>query len=145
MLPRLMLIFSVISFSSFVSAATIKVESKNGLNSTANRFIEALSKADVPVYKQKVIKKVLPGGFSQTGKEVVFSNPFFGWSLGECHRGERKDKPMTARIWKGTSGQVWLEYDTPEASVNSFGVIECGNEMDKVQRALDAFVDAAVE
>ena len=138
--------FSVSSFSTTAAlAATIKVESKNGLKITANRFVDALTKAGVPVREQKMIKKSLPGGFSQSGKEIVFSNPFYGWSLGECHRGLRKDVPMTAKIWKGTAGQVWLEYDAPEAGMNSFGVIECGNETDKVRRALDAFVDAAVE
>lgn len=138
--------FSVFSFiSTSVIAATIKVESKNDLKLTTSRFVDALSRAGVPVRGQKTIKKNLPGGFSQSGEEVVFSNPFYGWSLGECHRGLRKDTPMTAKIWKNASGKVWLEYEAPEASVNAFGVIECGNETDKVRSALGAFVDAAVE
>jgi len=145
MLSRVIIVLSVLSISSFASAAIVKVESKNDLKVTANRFASALTKAEVPIHEQKMIKQSLPGGFSRTGKEIVFSNPFFGWNLGECHRGLRKDKPMKARIWKGTTGQVWLEYDAPEAKVNAFGVIECGNETDKVQRALDAFVNAAVD
>ncbi|MDH5258201.1 MAG: hypothetical protein OEX07_09330 [Gammaproteobacteria bacterium] len=135
--------FAFLSSSAF--AATVKVESKNDLKETANRFVNALSKAEVPVREQKMIKQALPGGFSRTGKEIVFSNPFFGWNLGECHRGLRKDTPMKAHIWQGASGKVWLEYDAPEASINSFGVIECGNETDKVRRALDSFVEAAVD
>ena len=138
--------FSVSLFSTTaVFAATIKVESKNNLKVTASRFINALNKAGVPVRDQKMVKKALPGGFSQSGKEIIFSNPFYGWNLGECHRGLRKDKPMTAIVWKGTAGQVWLEYDAPDAGMNSFGVIECGNETDKVRGALGAFVDAAVD
>ena len=145
MLSRVVVVLVIFSVSSFASAAIVKVESKNDLKVTASRFVAALAKAEVPVREQKVIQQALPGGFSRTGKEIVFSNPFFGWNLGECHRGLRKDKPMKARIWKGATGQVWLEYEAPEATVNSFGVIECGNETDKVTRALDAFVDAAVE
>jgi len=141
------LVFSgIFSFASITSvAATIQVESKNDLNLTASRFVEALSKAGVPVRGQKSIKKILPGGFAQSGKAIIFSNPFYGWNLGECHRGLRKDTPMTAKIWQNASGKVWLEYDAPEASVNAFGVIECGNETDKVRDALAAFVEAAVE
>ncbi len=145
MLSRVILILAVTCFSTFVSAATLKVDSKNDLKETTNRFIAALVKAEIPVRSQKKVKKALPGGFSQAGEEIVFSNPFFGWNLGECHRGLRKDKPMTATIWKGTTGQVWLEYDQPDAITNSFGVIECGNETDKVQSALHAFVDTATE
>lgn len=145
MLSRVIITIAILGVSQFASAATIKVESKNDLKETANRFVAALSKAEIPVRMEKEIKKALPGGFSQTGKEIVFSNPFFGWNLGECHRGLRKDIPMKADIWQSASGQVWLEYDAPEASINSFGVIECGNETDKVKRALGAFVDAAVE
>ena len=145
----ILVLFGIFSFISLVSttvlAATVKVESKNNLKVTVDRFVEALTKADVPVRDEQMVKKSLPGGFSQSGKKIVFSNPFFGWNLGECHRGLRKDEPMTATIWKGASGQVWLEYDAPEASVNSFGVIECGNETDKVRRALDAFADAAID
>ncbi|MDH3326343.1 MAG: hypothetical protein OEM38_06470 [Gammaproteobacteria bacterium] len=145
MLSRVVVILAVFSVSQFASAVTIKVESKNSLSETTSRFVAALSKAEIPVRVQKDIKQALPGGFSKTGKEIVFSNPFFGWNLGECHRGLRKDMPMKADIWQSASGQVWLEYDAPEESINSFGVIECGNETDKVKRALGAFVDAAVE
>jgi len=145
MLSRVSFLLLILSCSSVLNAATVKVESKNNLKDTATRFIAALKDAQVPVREQKTINKSLPGGFSQKGKEIVFSNPFFGWSLGECHRGLRKDKPMKATVWQGTNGQVWLEYNQPDAMVNSFGVIECGNETDKVQQALDAFVDAAVD
>ena len=145
MLSRVGLVLFFFSVSSFAFAAPIKVESKNDLKLTASRFVDALSKAGIPIRDQKMIKKSLPGGFSQTGKEIVFSNPFYGWNLGECHRGLRKDKPMKAQVWKGAAGQVWLEYDAPVASTNSFGVIECGNETDKVLRALDAFANAATE
>ncbi len=131
--------------SSFVTAATIKVESKNDLNLTVSRFVDALSKAGVPVRGEKTIKKLLSGGFSQSGKEIVFSNPFYGWSLGECHRGLRKDAPMTARIWKGAAGQVWLEYEATDVGMNSFGVIECGNEADKVNQALHSFASSATD
>ena len=145
MLSRSVLIFAVFCFTSTAYAAKVKVESKYDLNSTAERFIQALSKAEVPIRAQKKVKKSLPGGFSIEGKEIIFSNPFYGWNLGECHRGLRKDVPMKADIWKDTTGKVWLEIEEPEAKVNAFGVIECGNETDKVKRALDAFVDAAVE
>jgi len=133
-------------FSSAISAGqNVKIESTNDLNSTVTRYTGALKKAQIPVLKQSKFKQKLPGGFSREGLEIVFPNPFYGWSLGECHRGERKDKPLVARVWTDNEKKVWLEYPQPEAYMNEFGVIECGNETDMVSRALSNFADAATE
>jgi len=128
-----------------IFASPVKIVSKHSLEDTVKLYAEALEAAKVPVLDKKSFEKSLPGGFSLKGKEIKFSNPFYGWNLGECHRGLRKDIPMTAKVYKDTNGQVWLEYMQPEDSVNSFGVIECGNETDKVRRALGGFANSATD
>lgn len=138
--------FALFSFSqSSVFALPVKVVSKHSLEDTVKLYEHALTEAKVPVLKQNSFKQNLPGGFSRKGKEIKFSNPFYGWNLGECHRGLRKDMPMTTRVYKDTNGKVWLEYMAPEDTINSFGVIECGNETDKVRRALGGFADSATD
>lgn len=125
--------------------SVIRVESKHDLKQTTELYLEALKRANVPVRDQKNFTQNLPGGFTRKGEEITFSNPFFGWHLGECHRGERKDKPLTTRIFKDNSDHVWLEYTQEDAWINEFGVIECGNENDMVRRVLTGFADAASE
>lgn len=134
----------VVSQAAF-AGSTVKVQSNTDLEKTQNRYLEALKKSDVPVRATNEIEEKLPGGFSRKVKEIKFSSPYYGWNLGECHRGERKDKPLTARIWQDNQDRVWLEYTTPDEQVNNFGVIECGNEADKVRRTLIEFADAATE
>jgi len=133
----------------FVHAAqagsTVRVESKNNLQATTKLYLDALKSANVPLREKKTFTQKLPGGFSREGEEIIFTNPFYGWHLGECHRGERKDKPMTTRIFKDNNGHVWLEYTQADAWINEFGVIECGNENDMVRRVLTGFADAATE
>lgn len=128
-----------------IFASPVKLVSNHSLEDTVKRYEGALEAAKVPVLQQKAFEKSLPGGFSLKGKEIHFSNPFYGWNLGECHRGLRKDIPMTAKVYQDTNGQVWLEYMQPEDSINSFGVIECGNETDKVRRALGGFANSATD
>ena len=123
----------------------VKVESKHSLEETTQRYVNALKKAEIPVRGQKQLTQELPGGFSRNIKEIEFSNPYFGWDLAECHRGKRKDMSMKTRIWKDNRNKVWIEYSQPEVTVNEFGVIECGNETDLVQKALTGFAEAASE
>ena len=134
-----------ISLSAVSVASPVKVISKHSVDDTVKRYSEALKAADIPVLSEKIHKKNLPGGFSRTEKEIQFTSPFYGRSIGECHRGERKDRPMTTKIYKDGAGQVWLEYATPVGAMNEFGVIECGNEVDTVRRVLGGFADAATE
>lgn len=137
---------ALFSFSqTSIFASPVKVVSKHSLEDTVRLYEKALKAAKVPVLQEKVFEQSLPGGFSRSGKEIQFSNPFYGWNLGECHRGLRKDIPMTAKVYTDTNGQVWLEYMQPETSINSFGVIECGNETDKVRRALGGFANSATD
>jgi len=147
-MTKYLLFVSVVFLSQSILAAPIskiKIESKHSLEETSKRYVSALSSAEIPVRGQKEITQKLPGGFSRNIKEIEFSNPYFGWNLGECHRGVRKDEPFKTRIWKDNRNKVWIEYSQPEVTVNKFGVIECGNETDLVQKALDSFADAAAE
>ena len=134
-----------LSIQTLCFGSSVKVISKHSVDDTVKLYEKALKTAEVPLLLERSFKKKLPGGFSRMGKELQFSNPFYGWSLGECHRGLRKDKPMSTKVYKDTNGQVWLEYVSPQDHVNSFGVIECGNETDKVRRILSGFADSATE
>ena len=138
-------LFLLLLIQHTASATPVKIVSKHSLDDTVKLYASALQQAQVPVLSRKSFEQKLPGGFSRQGQEIKFSNPFYGWSLGECHRGLRKDKPMTTRVWKDNNNQVWLEYMQPDNYVNSFGVIECGNETDKVRRALSGFADSATD
>ncbi len=101
---------------------------------TAERYVQALQRAEVPVLE----RRRLPDG-----EEIVFPSPVYGTRIGQCHKGMRKDKPLRTRIWRDPQGRVWLRYSEPRAKINEFGVIECGNEVDQVRRALDAFATTA--
>lgn len=145
MMRSILLVTILISLPVVSVASSVKVISKHSVDDTVKRYADALKAADVSILSEKNQKKNLPGGFSRTEKEIQFTSPFYGRSISECHRGERKDRPMTTKIYKDGAGQVWLEYATPEGSVNEFGVIECGNEVDTVRRVLGGFADAATE
>lgn len=143
---RVMFLLVIFVLTPAVSVASqVKVISKYSVEDTAIKYAKALVMADVPVLSEETRKKNLPGGFSRTEKEIQFRNPFYGASIGECHRGLRKDRPMSAKVYKDGGGKVWLEYSNPESYVNEFGVIECGNEADEVRRALGRFADSATE
>jgi len=145
---KYLLFIAVIFLSQSAFAASvskIKVESKHSLDETAQLYISALKNAEIPVRSQNELTQKLPGGFSRDIKEIEFSNPYFGWNLGECNRGERKDKPLKTRIWKDSRNKVWIEYAQPDVTINQYGVIECGNEIDMVQKALTGFAEAASE
>ena len=140
------IIFSLVIFGSQAAMAdTVKIQSNNTLEKTESSYIAALKKSNVRVFTDKEIQEKLPGGFSRKVKEIEFSSPYYGWHLGECHRGTRHDIPLKTRIWQDNQKRVWLEYQEPDAHMNKFGVIECGNETDKMRRTLMKFADTATE
>lgn len=139
-------LFTVQSALAAVAAgAYIKVQSNKDIEHTSQEFLLELKKNEIPVRETSEYEEKLPGGFSRKVKEIKFSSPYYGWNLGECHRGERKDMPLTAKIYQDNQHRVWLEYTSPEAHMNNYGVIECGNETDKVRRTLTEFANAATE
>ncbi len=147
-MTKCILFVAVIFLSESAFAASfskIKVESKHSLEVTTQLYLAALNNAEIPVRSQNELTQKLPGGFSRSIKEIEFSNPYFGWNLGECHRGERKDTPFKTRIWKDNRNKVWIEYPQPDVTINQYGVIECGNETDLVQKALTGFAEVASE
>ncbi len=142
---RLVLLLSLFVSSVVFAGAPVKVLSQHDFKDTESRYLEALKQAQIPILDTREFQEALPGGFSRKGKIIEFSNPYYGWHLGECHRGERKDKPLSARIWQDNNNHVWLEYTRPEPRINQFGVIECGNETDLVNRKLMEFAQIATE
>lgn len=121
--------------ASWAGGNQIKVQSVYGFNQTVDRYLAALDEAGIPVMDKKL---------ETDNKQVIlFTNPFFGTSIGRCHRGERKDEPLQAIINKDQNGAVWVAYERPIAHINDFGVIECGNETDQMSRALQKFATVA--
>lgn len=137
-MKKIILIVALTLTSSGVFAAgDIRVLSKFDLEETRDRFVQALNEANVPVVDRKTLKK------GSGGEEILFPSPVYGSNIGVCHKGLRKDAPLSTRIWKDANGKVWVSYDEPQAKINQFGVIECGHETDNVRRALSGFASTA--
>ncbi len=135
------LYFVLMLFLSFtVVAGQKEVESQFSIVQTADRYVMALQASGVPIFERQEKNNRF------TGKEeiIVFANPYFGSNI-VCNKALRKDKPLTARVWKNGEGRVLLEYDFPAEPVNDFGVIECGHETDIMHRVLNGFADSAVK
>jgi len=131
----------VLLFMSFaIIAGQQEVESQFSIAKTAERYVQALQASGVPVFQRQTKKNRF------TGKEelIVFGNPYFGSNI-MCNKALRKDKPLTARVWKNGEGRVLLEYTLPSVFINEFGVIECGHEVDNMNRVLNGFADSAVK
>lgn len=136
----LCLVFFVLSIS--VQAREVELSSKNDINQTVEKYVQALKKAGVQVYDAKASKNKITGN---PEAEIVFANPMFGTRIGECHKGVRKDIPLTTKVWKDGANRVMLQYELPDTLVNTFGVIECGNEADNMRRVLGGFASMATE
>lgn len=136
----LSLVLFVLSVS--VQAREVEVSSKNDINQTVEKYVQALKKAGVPVYDARASKNKITGN---PEAEIVFANPMFGTRIGECHKGVRKDIPLTTKVWKDGANRVMLQYELPDTQINTFGVIECGNEADNMRRVLGGFASSATE
>jgi len=129
----------VLSFTLLAGGSNVTVKSIYSVQQTADRFVEALNKEEVPVIT-RVKKNIMA---SKNGEVITFSHPLYGTIVGKCHRGTRKDKPLNAKIWEDKNGEVWLSYFKPTAFINDFGVIECGYETDRAQQLLGGFASSA--
>lgn len=123
-------------------AAEAQIKSKHSLEETADRFVSALNQAGVGVVKEEV-----PDLGASPSKEatILFANPLYDTNIGRCRKGARKDIPLEAHVRQDADGNVWLAYNTPDAPINQFGVIECGNESDKMRKLLGGFANSAAE
>lgn len=136
------LILASVLLSSAVTAAEVEVESRFNFSQTVERYTDALKMAGITVLSTE--NRLLP--VSRTMEEVIaFQNPYYGTSIGACRKGLRKDVPLYARVWADGLGKVHLAYQLPDPIMNSFGVIECGNEMEKLRVTLSDFAFAATE
>ncbi len=137
---NILLMLSILFMSFAVIAGQQEVASQFSIAQTAERYVSALQASGVPVFERQTKKNRF------TGKEelIVFGNPYFGSNI-ICNKALRKDRPLTARVWRNGEGQVLLEYELPSAFINEFGVIECGHEVDNMSRVLNGFADSAVK
>jgi hypothetical protein len=115
--------------------AETKVLSSHDLDETIARYTDVLLNARVEVIEERSIRM-------GKGTEILFPSPLYGTRIGECAKGSRKDAAMSARIYKDRNGSVWLAYDEPQARMNQFGVIECGNETANVRKVLSGFASS---
>ena len=121
-------------------AREAELQSKYPVDQTMDRYVKSLREAGVQVFQQqKMVNKI-------TGKpeaKIVFANPLYGSSIAECHKGLRKDQPLQTIIRQNGNNEVVVYYELPDTPVNSFGVIECGNEADNIQNTLNRFASSA--
>ena len=136
----LCLVFFVLTASA--QAGEVELSSRNDINQTVEKYVQALKKAGVRVYDAKASRNNITGN---PEAKIVFANPLYGTRIGECHEGVRKDIPLTTKVWKDGANRVMLQYERPDARINSFGVIECGNETDNMRKMLDGFASSATE
>ena len=136
----LILIASLVPVAGAV-AAEAQIKSKHSLEETASRFVLVLNKAGVGVARDDTAST------AAAGKEatILFINPLYDTNIGGCRQGVRKDIPLEAHVRQDVDGNVWLAYTTPDAPINQFGVIECGNEADKMRKLLGGFANSAAE
>jgi len=136
MARSVILLLSILFVStSWAAGGNVRLKSSFSFDQTVQRYVEALKDEGIPYVHEKKIAN---------GSEVIkFTNPYFGTNIGQCHKGVRKDKPLTATIRADQKGNVWLVYTRPVAHINDYGVIECGNETDKMTRALQKFATLA--
>ena len=137
---KIFVLLTTLFLSSTVIAGQKEVQSQFSIEQTAERYVKALQASGVPVFEHKTKSN----RFTGNEEHIVFGNPYFGSNV-ICNKALRKDKPMTARVWKNGEGQVLLEYESRIDIVNDFGVIECGHETDKMNRVLNGFADSAVK
>lgn len=123
-------------------AAEAQIKSKHSLEETASRFMSALNNAGVGAAKEEAPATAAAGAKDTT---IYFANPLYETNIGRCRKGARKDIPLEAHVRQNSDGTVWLAYNTPDAPINQFGVIECGNEADKMRKLLGGFANSAAD
>jgi hypothetical protein len=141
-MSRAIFLLSLLALSFSVQAREIDLASKYDIDKTIDRYVQALKQAGIQVYDTKTFKNKITGN---PEAEIVFANPLFGTRIGECHRGIRKDIPMVTKVWRDGADRVIVHYELPDPQINTFGVIECGNEVDNMSRALNGFAYSATE
>ena len=140
----LILIASLVPVAGAV-AAEAQIKSKHSLEETASRFVSVLNKAGVGVARDDTANTVASGAAAGKEATILFINPLYDTNIGGCRQGVRKDIPLEAHVREDVDGNVWLAYTTPDAPINQFGVIECGNEADKMRKLLGGFANSAAE
>lgn len=142
----LILVASLVPVAGAV-AAEAQIKSKHSLEETASRFVSVLNAAGVGVARDDTANTSAEAGMVAAGKEatILFINPLYNTNIGRCRKGARKDIPLEAHVRQDGDGNVWLAYTTPDAPINQFGVIECGNEADKMRKLLGGFANSAAE
>ena len=141
-MSRFVVFLLLLSLSFSLAAREAEIGSKYSVKQTADRYVDALNRAGIQVLRNEISKNNLTG---KPEARVVFANPMFGTRIGECHKGVRKDIPMTTKIREDGSQRVSVIYELADAQVNNFGVIECGNETDNLNRTLNGFASSATE
>lgn len=141
-MPKIFTLMLLLSLSFPLAAREAELDSKYSVKQTTERYVQALEKAGIQVLRNEISKNKITG---KPEARVVFANPMFGTNIGQCHEGTRKDIPMTTLIRQNGGKKVELFYELADAKVNTFGVIECGNETDNLNRTLNGFASAAAE
>jgi uncharacterized protein (DUF302 family) len=124
----------------------ITLESPHDVKTTADRLETALQEKGMTVFDR--IDHA--GGAEQAGLElaptvlVIFGNPKVGTPLMHCGRSAAIDLPQKALIWEDEGGKVRLSYNDPQYLAKRHGIEGCEKVLNKIEKALGKFAEAAV-
>lgn len=124
----------------------ITLESPHDVKTTADRLETALQEKGMTVFDR--IDHA--GGAEKAGLElaptvlVIFGNPKVGTPLMHCGRSAAIDLPQKALIWEDEGGKVRLSYNDPQYLAKRHGIEGCEKVLNKIEKALGKFAEAAV-
>lgn len=129
------------------SNGLISVKSNHNVKSTADRLVNILEKKGMTVFARinhaEGARKV--GKALRPTELVIFGNPKVGTPLMQCGQSVAIDLPQKALVWEDDKGSVWFSYNDPTYIAKRHDIMECGNVIDKISKALANFSLAATK
>jgi uncharacterized protein (DUF302 family) len=140
-------LMAVLFFASVTYAdnGIISIRSSHDVKTTVDRLENILREKGMTVFTrinhaegaQKIGKKLRPTEL------IIFGNPKVGTPLMQCGQSVALDLPQKALIWQDEAGQVWLSYNDPKYLASRHNIKECGEVINKIEKALGNFARVA--
>jgi uncharacterized protein (DUF302 family) len=140
-------LMAVLFFASVTYAdnGIISIRSSHDVKTTVDRLENILREKGMTVFTrinhaeaaQKIGKKLRPTEL------IIFGNPKVGTPLMQCGQSVALDLPQKALIWQDEAGQVWLSYNDPKYLAYRHSIEECGEVINKIEKALGNFARMA--
>jgi uncharacterized protein (DUF302 family) len=140
-------LMAILFFASVTYAdnGIISIRSSHDVKTTVDRLENILREKGMTVFTrinhaeaaQKIGKKLRPTEL------IIFGNPKVGTPLMQCGQSVALDLPQKALIWQDEAGQVWLSYNDPKYLASRHNIKECGEVINKIEKALGNFARMA--